>query len=96
MLRAVSENAEFFYVGKLWLDESERLINTHGSGILFYDGVLYWLGEYKEGFSNKAEIGVTCYSSKKLYDLTFRGMGLPVLNQIDSMIQPIGEKVIPG
>lgn len=54
------------------------------------------LGEYKEGFSNKAEIGVTCYSSKKLYDLTFRGMGLPVLNQIDSMIQPIGEKVIPG
>lgn len=47
ILRAVSDDAEFFYVGKLWLDESERLINAHGSGILFHDGVLYWLGEHK-------------------------------------------------
>ena len=75
-----------FYPGKLWFDTEGDIINAHGGGILYYEGTYYWFGEYKGEFSNAALVGVTCYSSKDLYNWTFERIALPVSDDPNSPI----------
>lgn len=38
-----------FIPGEVWRDTGGNPINAHGGGLLFYNGVYYWYGEYKKG-----------------------------------------------
>jgi hypothetical protein len=94
-----------FVPGDRWLDTEGNFINAHGGGILFHDGTYYWYGELKEGrtyvtAANKAwggtrvvAGGVSCYSSKNLYDWKREGIALPA-NPRDPSHDLHSEKVI--
>lgn len=75
-----------FYPGKLWFDIEGKIINAHGGGILYHEGTYYWFGEHKGEFSNAALVGVTCYSSKDLYNWKFESIALPVSENPNSPI----------
>jgi len=81
-----AQNYTNFRPGKLWFDTDGNLINAHGGGILFHDGVYYWFGEHKGEFSNAALVGVTCYSSKDLYNWKFERIALSVSDDENSPI----------
>jgi len=72
--------ADAFTPGEVWPDDKGVHINAHGGGVLFHDGTYYWFGEHKiagrEG--NSAQVGVSCYSSKTLYDWKNEGIALAV------------------
>lgn len=74
-----------FEPGKLWKDTNGRHINAHGGGILYDKGTYYWFGEYK-GETNLAEKGITCYSSKDLYNWKNEGIVLEVSENPNSQI----------
>jgi hypothetical protein len=74
--------------GTEWFDTDNNLINAHGGGILFHNGVYYWYGEYKgdstyrnprvpdwECYRTEAG-GVSCYSSTDLATWKFEGIVL--------------------
>jgi len=69
-----------FRPGAAWLDTDGVPINAHGAGMLYHEGVYYWYGEFKiagpEG--NRAQVGVSCYSSRDLYTWKNEGIVLPV------------------
>ncbi len=77
-----------FFPGQIWQDTDGHPINAHGGGILFYQGTYYWYGEAKTGRTflpdcNKSwggtrvdVTGVSCYSSKNLYDWKSEGLVL--------------------
>lgn len=69
-----------FKPGELWLDTNGKHINAHGGGILFHKGKYYWFGEHKVAGmdGNKAMVGVSCYSSKDLYNWNNEGTALAV------------------
>lgn len=77
-----------FISGKEWKDTDGVHINAHGGGILFHEGSYYWYGEYKtEGKGgNVAQKGVSCYSSKDLYNWKNEGVVLKVETNLDSEI----------
>ena len=62
------------------LDTDGVHINAHGGGFLFYDGLYYWHGEHKIAgrAGNSAHVGVSCYSSKDLYNWKNEGIALKV------------------
>lgn len=64
--------------GDRWLDNDSTLINCHGGGVLFHNGLYYWYGEHRpeKGFSTSR--GVSCYSSPNLRDWKFEGIALSV------------------
>lgn len=80
------ENA--FSPGEVWRDEQGKVINAHGGGILYYKGIYYWYGEWKEDSTYwnprvpywecyRTEAGgVSCYSSRDLYHWKFEGIVL--------------------
>jgi beta-xylosidase len=80
-----------FQPGQVWTDTSGAPINAHGGGILFHEGTYYWYGEIKSGKTwlpdcNKSwggtrvvTTGVSCYSSKDLYNWKFEGNVLPAV-----------------
>lgn len=80
-----------FAPGEVWLDTDGRAINAHGGGILYFQGVYYWYGEFKTGRTflpdfNKSwggtrvdTVGVSCYSSTNLYDWKNEGIVLPAV-----------------
>src|SRR6266446_7209141 len=80
-----------FVPGEVWRDASGDPINAHGGGILYYEGVYYWYGEYKAGRTvapvfNKSwggtrvdVTGVSCYSSTNLYEWRKEGIVLPAV-----------------
>lgn len=85
-----------FIPGEIWLDTDGNPINAHGGGILYHDSTYYWYGEIKSGETWLPEInkewegyrtnagGVSCYSSKDLYNWKFEGVALaPELNDLD-------------
>ncbi len=43
--------------GKVWRDIEGNVINAHGGGILFHQGIYYWFGEHRpeSGFVQKKE-----------------------------------------
>jgi hypothetical protein len=69
-----------FLPGRVWPDTSGKHINAHGGGVIFNGGRYYWFGEHKgagpEG--NTAQTGVSCYSSKDLYNWKNEGIVLKV------------------
>jgi len=81
-----AQNYESFRPGKLWFDTDGNIINAHGGGILYHEGVYYWFGEHKGEFSNAALVGVTCYSSTDLYNWKFESIALPVSEDENSPI----------
>lgn len=75
--------------GKVWVDNNGNAIQAHGGGILYDEKTktYYWYGEHKgyENVPTGAEtgnpgIGIGCYSSKDLLNLTYEGVALPVFN----------------
>lgn len=77
-----------FTPGEVWKDTEGNPINAHGGGLLFYNGVYYWYGEYKKGQTLRVDYvtswedyrvkagGVSCYSSKDLLNWKFEGVAL--------------------
>jgi len=75
MFIACSYQSNYIEQGTQWLDTNGKVINAHGGGILFYNGVYYWYGEYKGDSTYRLEWvktwecwradagGVSCYSS---------------------------------
>lgn len=78
----------FFNPGEKWLDTEGVHINAHGGGVLFHKGTYYWYGEYKtSGTSgNTSLFGVSCYSSKDLYNWKNEGVVLHVKEDASSEI----------
>jgi hypothetical protein len=69
-----------FRPGTLWPDTSGVPINAHGGGFLFANGTYYWYGEFKtagEG-GNRANVGISVYSSRDLYRWKNEGIALKV------------------
>jgi hypothetical protein len=79
-LSAQVEKYDAFRSGEIWKDNKGVHINAHGGGILFQNGKYYWYGEHKvEGRAgNVAQVGVSCYSSKDLYNWKNEGVVLKV------------------
>lgn len=80
-----------FRPGQVWTDVAGQPINAHGGGILYHDGTYYWYGEIKQGKTWLPEanrswggtrveaVGVSCYSSRDLYNWRYEGNVLPTL-----------------
>lgn len=66
-----------FTPGEIWPDHKGEHINAHGGGILYQNGTYYWYGEIK-GTHSRAEVGVSVYSSKDLYNWKNEGVALRV------------------
>ena len=81
-----TRNESNFKPGELWKDDQGKHINAHGSGMLFHNGTYYWFGEHKGEKSNNAYVGVTCYSSKDLYNWKNESVALAVENTPESLI----------
>jgi hypothetical protein len=79
----------FFNPGKPWEDNENTPINAHGGGLLYYNGIYYWFGEYKTSgrLGNTAQVGVSCYSSGDLFQWKNEGIALKVQNNPESEIQ---------
>jgi hypothetical protein len=86
LLWSQKETYQAFRPGKLWFDIDGNIINAHGGGILYHEGIYYWFGEYKGEDSNNALMGVTCYSSGDLYNWKFERIALPVSDDEKSPI----------
>lgn len=69
-----------FRPGVLWPDTSGVPINAHGGGFLYANGTYYWYGEFKtEGEAgNRANVGISVYSSGDLYHWKNEGIALKV------------------
>ncbi len=82
-----------FTPGAVWLDTDGHPINAHGGGLLQYEGVYYWYGEFKTGRTylpdcNKSwggtrvdTTGVACYASTNLADWKNDGIVLAATPQ---------------
>jgi len=77
-----------FVPGKQWKDTDGVHINAHGGGILFIDGMYYWYGEYKTSgrAGNVSLEGISCYTSKDLYNWHNEGIVLKVEQDSNSEI----------
>lgn len=77
-----------FRPGELWRDTAGTPINAHGGGFIYRNGLYYWFGEFKtegEG-GNRANVGISCYSSKDLYHWKNGGVALKVSSDPSSDI----------
>lgn len=74
-----------FRPGEMWFDTDSNIINAHGGGILFHEGVYYWFGEYRYGRDKpslqRASPGVSCYTSTDLYNWTFKGIVMRTVDE---------------
>lgn len=83
-----------FRPGEVWLDTEGEPIQAHGGGILHHQGTYYWYGEHKGGATREVTqtirgetrvrtrldvIGVSCYSSRDLYNWRNLGVVLPAV-----------------
>jgi hypothetical protein len=77
-----------FRPGELWLDTSGVPINAHGGGFLYRDGVYFWYGEFKTAGpgGNRANVGISVYSSRDLYHWKNEGIALKVSDDESSDI----------
>ncbi|MFP3126572.1 glycoside hydrolase family 43 protein [Ectobacillus funiculus] len=84
--------AKHIIPGEVWLDTDGTLIQAHGGGVLFHEGLYYWYGENKNGISRNARvdvIGVSCYSSSDLHTWKNEGIVLPaVTNDLEHDLNP--------
>lgn len=82
------EENKYFTPIEKWNDTDGVPINAHGGGIVFNNGIYYWYGEFKTSgrAGNTTLFGVSCYSSKNLYDWKNEGIVLKVDENPDSEI----------
>lgn len=83
-----------------WTDTDGNIINAHGGGIMYHEGVYYWYGEYKGDYTYRSPGvdwecyrtdagGVSCYSSRDLCHWDFEGIVLePDTANVGSDIHP--------
>lgn len=72
------DKAGEFKPGAVWNDNNGVVINAHGGGVIYKNGLYYWFGEHKvEGKAgNTSMVGVHCYSSADLYNWKDEGIAL--------------------
>ena len=77
---AVSAKQAEIRPGAIWHDTAGHVINAHGCGVMFDQGVYWWYGEHKVygRAGNKAHVGVHVYSSTDLVNWDDRGVALAV------------------
>jgi hypothetical protein len=63
-----------FVPGELWPDTNGKSIQAHGGGVLIHGDTFYWYGEDR---TSGAPTGVSCYSSKDLYNWKHEAVALP-------------------
>ena len=76
-----------FRPGQLWADTQGTAINAHGGGVLCYNHVYYWFGEYKSESTSVALKGITCYASTDLLHWRNKGIALAVSTKKGSDIE---------
>ncbi len=88
-IQSYSKGQRFFTPGEIWLANDNKHINCHGAGALHHDNTYYIFGEFKTNgkAGNKANVGVSCYSSKNLFDWKNEGIALSVVDDTTSPIQ---------
>ena len=76
-------NLKKFVPGDKWLDTEGDFIQAHGGGIMYdtKSETYYWYGENKDidndpGTTRTPVVGVSCYSSKDLYNWKYEGLAL--------------------
>jgi hypothetical protein len=73
-----AQNHSFFQPGKIWYDTDGNPINAHAGGILYHNSTYYWYGQImipgKRG--SDSWVGVSCYSSKDLYNWENKGIAM--------------------
>jgi hypothetical protein len=74
-LNATTQAIDTFDSGTVWLDTDGNVINAHGGGVLFHDGIYFWFGEHKTR-RRAGHIGVGCYSSRDLHHWKNEGLML--------------------
>lgn len=69
-----------FLPGEIWYDTDGNPINAHAGGILFHEGNYYWFGQVMIAGARGSDawVGVSCYSSKDLYNWDYKGVALQV------------------
>jgi hypothetical protein len=72
----VTQPADAFHPGDVWLDTEGQPINAHGGGFVYLNGTYYWYGEHKVGRHDHGHIGVGCYASTDLYHWKNEGVVL--------------------
>ena len=75
-----AEPLKQFVPGEIWPDNNGVHINAHGGGILFHDSTYYWFGQHMVAgdAGNVAQVGVSVYSSKDLYNWKNDGIAFKV------------------
>ena len=68
---ATAEGRSNFTPGQPWNDVKGSHINAHGCGVVYHEGTYYWFGEDRTGSTSN---GISCYTSKNLYDWTRQGL----------------------
>lgn len=69
-----------YHVGGPMFDTSGKVIQAHGGGLLYENGVYYWFGENKEYTLGDGKIwtyGINCYSSTDLINWKNEGLIIP-------------------
>jgi Glycosyl hydrolases family 43 len=79
-----------FKPGQIWPDNDGRHINAHGGGIIYYNDIYYWFGEYRlpQTEKDKSRYGVSCYSSKDLMNWKNEGLALMIISDTASILNP--------
>jgi hypothetical protein len=86
-----------FRPGKLWNDTEGNPIQAHGGGVIKIDDTYYWYGENKgaettvnsQGGARTPVIGVSCYSSKDLYNWKYEGLALKGIDEAGHELNPL-------
>lgn len=63
-----------FFPGKVWRDTNGKFIQAHGGVVFVRDDTYYWYGEDR---TPAQRTGVSCYSSKDLYNWKHEAVALP-------------------
>lgn len=80
--------------GEVWGDTDGRVIQAHGGGVLYHEGVYYWYGENKNGMTTSSGVdrvdvtGVSCYSSRDLLNWKNEGVVLKAVNEPGHDLHP--------
>jgi beta-galactosidase len=100
LISCTSRSPKKIVQGTIWYDDQGKMINAHGGGILYHNGIYYWYGEYKGDSTyrlNRVKTwecwradagGISCYSSKNLVDWKFEGIVLPTVQDSLSDLHP--------
>jgi len=95
------DTVSLFNPGKVWLDDHGKPIESHLGGILYENGTYYWYGMNLDGptikpgtlpgqhYSWMENRGVSCYSSKNLYQWKLESLSLlPAKGDPKAPLQP--------